>query len=187
MTNNVLIVGLGNPGTKYEKTRHNVGFFMLDKLQKKYTFPKFTLSKKHTSLVSEGIVNETKVLLAKPKTFMNNSGKAVASLTKSSYPLLDLVKDLIVVHDDIDIPLGKIKVSQNRGSAGHKGVDSIIQTLGTKNFTRIRIGIRPAKGKPNNTESFVLKPFLKSELPLLESAIEQATTLLLPLIQKGAD
>ena len=182
MTNNVLIVGLGNPGTEYQKTRHNVGFLVLDELQKRYGFSEFTLSKKHTSLVSEcfldsvkELLGRTKVVLAKPQTFMNNSGKAVKSLVaKYNITKSDLVT-LIIIHDDIDIPLGKIKISENRGSAGHRGVDSIIQTLGTKNFTRIRIGIRPAKGKPNNTESFVLKPFLKAELPLLESAIEKAT------------
>ena len=193
MTNNILIVGLGNPGTEYQKTRHNVGFLVLDELQKRYGFSEFTLSKKHTSLVSEGFLgsakeflDRTKVVLAKPQTFMNNSGKAVKSLLPK-LGLGILKPSLVIIHDDIDIPLGKIKISENRGSAGHRGVDSIIQTLGTKNFTRIRIGIRPAKGKPNNTESFVLKPFLKAELPLLESAIEKATTLLLPLIQKGAD
>lgn len=170
-----LIVGLGNPGKSYLKTRHNVGFLMLDELQKKYSFPEFVLSKKHTSLVSEGIVSKTKVLLAKPQTFMNNSGKAVKSFTQAK-------PTLIIVHDDIDIPLGNIKISENRGSAGHKGIDSIIQALGTKNFTRIRIGIRPTKGKPSNTETFVLKPFLKTELPLLQSAIEKTTTSIFSLI-----
>jgi peptidyl-tRNA hydrolase, PTH1 family len=170
-----LVAGLGNPGKKYEGTRHNAGFLALDELAKKHGFCKFTLSKKHSSLISEGFIDQTKVLLIKPQTFMNNSGRAVKSLMSTK-------QKLIVLHDDIDIPLGKVKVSKNRGSAGHKGVDSIIQALGSKNFTRIRVGIQPLKGKPSDTESFVLKPFLKAELPLLQSAIEEASASLLPLI-----
>ena len=176
-----LIVGLGNPGKKYEKTRHNIGFLVLDEFQKEHGFPEFTLLKKHTSLISKDILNETEALLAKPQTFMNNSGKAVRSLL----PKLGLgtpKPSLVVVHDDIDIPLGKTKVSENRGSAGHKGVDSIIQALGTKNFTRIRVGIQPAKGKPSNVETFVLKKFTLTENPFLQSAIKEAITSLTALM-----
>ena len=169
-----LIVGLGNPGKEYEKTRHNVGFMVLDEFQKEHDFPDFSPSKKHSSLVSEGILGSTKVLLAKPQTFMNNSGKAVASLKRLSFSELNLFKELVVIHDDIDIPLGKVKVSKGSGSAGHKGVDSIIQSLGTKDFTRIRVGIQPATGKPENVEEFVLMPFQKLELPLLQSALQNA-------------
>ena len=171
-----LIVGLGNPGKKYEKARHNVGFLVLDEFQKEHGFPEFTLLKKHTSLISKDILNETEALLAKPQTFMNNSGKAVRSFMATK-------PNLIVVHDDIDIPLGKMKVSENRGSAGHKGVDSIIQALGTKNFTRIRVGIQPAKGKPSNVETFVLKKFTLTENPFLQSAIKEAITSLTALMK----
>lgn len=161
-----LIVGLGNPGKEYQNTRHNVGFMALDAFAKTHDFPEFSLSKKHSSFISEGLLRQTKFTLAKPQTFMNNSGKAVKSLlgkTKS---------DLVVMHDDIDIPLGKVKVSRGSGSAGHKGVDSIIQALGTKDFTRIRIGILPPTGKPKDVENFVLKNFKKEELPLLHKAIK---------------
>lgn len=177
-----LIIGLGNPGKQYEKTRHNMGFMVLDKFQKEHGFPRFTLSRKHSSLLSEDILNEIKVALAKPQTLMNNSGKAVASLTKLSFPKLNLVKELVVVHDDIDIPLGQVKISQGKGSAGHKGIESIIQSLGTKNFTRVRIGIQPQKGKPKDVENFVLKKFAASELPLLESAIQKAGASLSSLV-----
>jgi len=177
-----LVVGLGNPGKKYDKTRHNIGFLALDTFVKEHGFSEFTLSKKHTALVAEGNLNQIKVALAKPQTFMNNSGKAVKSLvTKYNIPKSDLVT-LIIIHDDIDIPLGKIKISKNRGSAGHKGVDSIIQALGTKNFTRVRIGIQPQGGKPRNVEMFVLKPFSKTELTLLQSAIQHATESLFSLV-----
>lgn len=178
----MLIAGLGNPGKEYEKTRHNAGFMALDEYTKEYNFPPFKLSKKHSSLISERylgsakeFLGRTKVVLAKPQTFMNNSGKAVKSLlgkTKS---------DLVVIHDDIDISLGKIKVSRGSGSAGHKGVDSIIQSLGTKDFTRIRIGIQPEKGKPENVEGFVLQSFQKLELPLLQSALQNAVQTLAKL------
>jgi peptidyl-tRNA hydrolase, PTH1 family len=174
MPNTFLIIGLGNPGVEYQKTPHNAGFMALDEFQKEHEFPDFKLSKKHSSLISEGVLSlskdnlrQAKVLLAKPQTFINNSGKAVRSLlgkTKS---------DLVIVHDDIDIPLGKIKVSKGSGSAGHKGVESIIQTLGTKTFTRIRIGIQPATGKPQNVEEFVLQKFSKAELLLIQSTIQQ--------------
>lgn len=169
----ILIVGLGNPGEEYEKTRHNVGFMTLDAFVKEHNFPEFSMSKKHSFLVSEGKLSEAKVVLAKPQTFMNNSGKAVKSLA----PKFDLGKTkpgLVVVHDDIDIALGKVKISKGSGSAGHKGVESIIQSLGTKNFTRIRVGIQPEKGKPQRVEDFVLQPFKKAELPLLQSALQNA-------------
>ncbi len=154
-----LIVGLGNSGEEYKNTRHNAGFMALEALEKKDAFPG--------------------VYFLKPKTFMNESGTAVKSAIKN-YKLK--TKNLVVVHDDIDIPLGEIKVSQNRGSAGHKGVESIIKALGTKDFTRIRIGIQPEKGKPRDVENFVLQQFKKSELPLLQSALQEAGASLLSLI-----
>lgn len=176
----ILIVGLGNPGAEYQKTRHNVGFTALDEFAKIHEFSPFTLSKKHSSLISEGVLDQVKVTLAKPQTFMNNSGKAVKSLLPKFS--LDTTKPgLVVIHDDIDIPLGKVKVSRGSGSAGHKGVDSIIQTLGTKDFTRIRIGILPQAGKPEDVESFVLRRFSPSELPLLQSALQNAIQVLAKL------
>ncbi len=183
MPNTSLIIGLGNPGIGYQKTRHNAGFIALDEFQKEYGFPDFKLSKKHSSLISEGILNSrlrqgfggqaVKVVLAKPQTFMNNSGKAVASLARLSFKL-SRAKELIVIHDDIDIPLGKVKVSKGSGSAGHKGVNSIIQSLGTKDFTRIRIGIQPLGGKPNDVENFVLKKFTQLELALLKTSVQKS-------------
>jgi len=167
-----LVVGLGNPEEEYENTRHNVGFAVLDDLVKRYPFRTLSHNNKFSALISKNLFHREQILLAKPQTFMNDSGNTVKALVQF---YKDQNPKLIVIHDDIDIPLGEMKVSENRGSAGHKGVDSIIQTLGTKNFTRIRIGIRPLKGKPKNVESFVLKPFQKTELPLLQSAIRQTT------------
>jgi len=143
----VLIVGLGNPGKKYEKTRHNIGSKIISELES---------------------LNLENISLAKPTTFMNESGKAVKKLLKS-YKLNP--NDLIIIHDDIDIPLGEFKIQKNRGSAGHKGIQSIIDALGTKDFQRIRIGICPQKGKPKDVEKFVLQNFTKSEEKILKQVI----------------
>ena len=146
----ILIVGLGNPGKKYEQTRHNVGFRVIDELAKQKT---------------------RKFIIAKPQSFMNNSGKAVKSLT-SFYKIKP--ENLWVIHDDIDLPVGEIKIAKNRGSAGHKGVQSIINELKTKEFNRIRIGICPKTGKPKAVEKLVLQNFTKEEEKLIKEAIEEA-------------
>ncbi len=166
-----LIVGLGNPGEKFEKTRHNIGFRVVDDFQQNNSFPDFVFSKKFNSLISEGKIEGKKIILAKPQTFMNSSGKAVKKIL--IYSPLAICHSLIVVHDDIDLPFGKIKISQNRGSAGHKGVESIITELGAKNFKRVRIGIQPKNGKPQNIEVFVLKNFTGAE----EKELKQITSL----------
>ncbi len=144
-----LIVGLGNPGPKYKGTRHNAGSEVLDELAKEKT---------------AGLV------LAKPKTYMNNSGKAVKEMVKY-YKIRP--EDLWVVHDDIDLPLGEFKISKGRGSAGHKGVQSIINELGTKNFNRIRVGICPESGKPDNVEKFVLEKFSKKEQKEIKEVVDK--------------
>ncbi len=145
----ILIVGLGNPGKKYQKTRHNLGFRVVDELKS---------------------LNLKNVTLAKPKTFMNLSGKAIKSLiTNYKIP----TTNIWVIHDDIDLPLGKIRISKGRGAAGHKGVESIIKELKTKNFVRFRIGIYPKTGKPKNPEKFVLQKFNKDEERLVKEAIKK--------------
>jgi len=157
----MIIVGLGNPGKKYNNTRHNIGFEILDQIKETDNFPDFKLSKKFKALISE----KDKIILVKPQTFMNLSGKSV-KIIASFYK----TKDLIVIHDDIDLVIGKIKISRNKGSAGHKGIESIIKEIG-KDFTRIRIGIQPKKGKPADTESFVLKKFKKQELEEIKKSL----------------
>jgi PTH1 family peptidyl-tRNA hydrolase len=191
----VLIVGLGNPGKKYQKTRHNIGFrvvdFFFEKNRDRSNFSNFKFEKKFPALISEGKFDNEKIILAKPQTFMNESGKAVKSLIKNfSYFKLQInataiIWSLWVVHDDIDIPLGKIKISIGRGSAGHKGVESIIKELGTlkeslqlatgqaKNFVRFRIGIQPESGKPKNVEKFVLQKFNKEEEKIVKEVIKK--------------
>ncbi|RLC39398.1 MAG: aminoacyl-tRNA hydrolase [Candidatus Nealsonbacteria bacterium] len=180
----ILVAGLGNPGKKYRNTRHNIGFRILDEFLKESNFPKFKLSKKIYSLISEGEIAKRKVLLVKPQTFMNNSGKAIKALT--TYYKLPTT-NLIVVHDDIDLPLGKIKIVKNRGSAGHKGVESIIKELGAKNFVRIRIGIQPKSGKPRNPEKFVLQNFTKKEEKILKEVIKKTSQALKTALREGLE
>lgn len=162
-----LIVGLGNYGKKYEKTRHNYGFFVIDEFAKRNNFPEFKSSL--FSLLS--IKND--VIIAKPQTYMNNSGKAVKAI--ADYYKID-PEDIIVVHDDADIEIGKIKKGENRGSAGHNGIKSIIELLGTKNFKRLRMGINNSFDLP--LEDVVLKKFNKEEESLVLKAINEACSIL---------
>lgn len=152
-------------------------------------FPNFKFNKKFNALISKGIFNKKKIVLALPETFMNLSGKSVKSLT-TNYKLP--TTNLWVIHDDIDLPLEKIRIVKNRGSAGHKGVESIIKELETKNFVRFRIGILPKTGKPKNLEKFVLqkpseakpseagdetksqRPFSKGEEKIVKEVIKKA-------------
>ncbi|OGZ21766.1 MAG: hypothetical protein A3D46_00675 [Candidatus Nealsonbacteria bacterium RIFCSPHIGHO2_02_FULL_43_13] len=150
----ILITGLGNPGKEYEKTRHNVGFRVIDELAKE---------------------KPNDIVLLKPQTFMNNSGEAVSKAV-NFYKIKPA--DLWVIHDDIDLLLGELKISKNRGSAGHKGVDSIIKKLGTRDFNRVRIGICPAEGKPEAVEKFVLQNFTKTEEKIIQEIIPKIIDLL---------
>lgn len=170
-----LIVGLGNPGKQYERTRHNVGFLIADAIISYFLFPISKLDKKINALISKGVINDKRMLVAKPTTFMNNSGQAVSALL-NFYKLTPAA--LVIIHDDKDVPLGEFKIQTNRGAAGHNGVQSIIDQLGTKNFTRIRVGIGlplPAgevgvRGRVNTAE-FVLGKFTKEEQRLLSKVI----------------
>jgi len=147
-----LVVGLGNPKKKYEKTRHNVGFRVIDSLD---------------------FAQDKDVILLKPDTFMNNSGKAVQECL-AYYKIPS--SNLIVIHDDIDLLFGDIRVSKNSSSAGHKGVQSIIDELKTKDFIRVRIGIKPSH--EFDTTEFVLKKFSKEEEKKLEKIIPEAVEII---------
>lgn len=171
-----LIVCLGNPGKEYENTRHNVGFLIASYLkgvwaqssdfiengrEKDHLYDTFEFEWcNHELGVSE------KIVLLLPQTFMNLSGKAVLRYLKYTNNF-NIEKDLWVIHDDIDIVLGRMKIAKNASAAGHNGVKDIIAQLGTKDFTRFRIGIRPKEGKPDTTEDFVLKNFSKDEKKII--------------------
>lgn len=175
-----VIVGLGNPGDKYRLTRHNIGFLIIDELSKEYNIKVDKI--KHKSLIGSGFINGEKVLLVKPQTFMNNSGEAVQSLV--NYYNLDLEK-LIIIYDDIDIDVGKVRI-RKKGSAGsHNGMKSIIQYLKNPDFPRIRIGV----GRPinQNLASFVLSKFPKEEIDPMVSAIEVSVKSIDELVKNGID
>jgi PTH1 family peptidyl-tRNA hydrolase len=171
-----IIIGLGNPGEKFKNTRHNVGFMAVDEFARKNDFPGFEMQKKYESLISE---NES-TLLAKPQTFMNESGVAVKKILSKKN-----AENLIVIHDDIDLPVGKIKIVKDRGSAGHKGVESIIQNIGNEGVIRFRIGI----GGQKDVEAMkvVLKKFSKEEQELLNKAINKTTEALDLFIKEGLE
>lgn len=178
----ILIVGLGNPGGKYENTRHNVGFMVLDSLLRKLTPVDKSVwekNRKFNCLVSK-VGNE--LILAKPLSFMNASGEVVVKI-------LDFYKipflGLYVIHDDVDLPLGKIKISIDRGSAGHKGVESIIEKIGGNNFVRVRVGV--GKDQKVKTERFVLSPFKLLERGKLSHAVKKALEAVETILEIGAE
>jgi PTH1 family peptidyl-tRNA hydrolase len=162
----ILIVGLGNPGKSFFQTRHNLGFAFVNTLKRLGDFSDWKMNKNFESKISEGKLFGKKVVLIKPQTFMNNSGKAVKKIVEFyKLPL----ENLWVVHDDIDLDLGKLKIVKNRGSGGHKGVESIIKELGSKDFVRFRLGIKPKEIPKNfNKKDFVLEKFSKEEKKIVK-------------------
>jgi len=179
----VIIIGLGNPGEKYKNTRHNVGFMAIDEFARKNDFPEFKLQKKSNALISEGIIGDEKIVLAKPQTFMNDSGKAVRAITKPY--TLNPKPLLVVIHDDIDLPIGKIKIIKERGSAGHKGVESIIKNIGNDGLIRIRIGI----GGPKDVKAMkiVLKKFSAEEQKTIDRVLQKTADALNVFIKEGLE
>ncbi len=187
------IVGLGNPGEKYADTRHNVGFLMLEETITHYRLPAPHTSKQFSGNVSEGVVNEVEVICLFPDTFMNHSGTAVAKLVPKAAH-----EQLIVLYDDVDLPLGEVKVSYGRGDGGHNGIKSIIASLGTKDFVRVRIGIAQKtvwpweKGevrrpKGERMGNFVLASFTKKERQELEAVAPKVAEVISTLVLEGRE
>lgn len=169
----IVIVGLGNPGKEYEKTRHNAGRSAVELVAKNGGFDEFVFNKTANALVSKGVLEGENATLVLPETMMNLSGKAVAAHVKS----LKAAKSLVVIHDDLDLPLGTVKMVFGRGSGGHKGVESIMRALKTKDFARIRIGISAA-GKKNQAkkvhgEEKVIKMVIGKWKPSEEVAVKK--------------
>jgi PTH1 family peptidyl-tRNA hydrolase len=178
------MIGLGNPGEKYKNTRHNAGFLAIDEFQKENDFPDFKLEKMFLAEISRGTMGKEKILLAKPQTFMNESGKSARILALKNKISKN---NIIVIHDDMDLPLATIKAAKNRGSAGHKGVESIIEHLKSKEFIRIRIGIQPKTGKPKSPEKFVLQNFNKNEEKYVKEAVKKSVNAIICLIKNGLE
>ncbi len=178
-TPTMMLAGLGNPGTQYTRTRHNIGFRVLDKISDIFSIP-FNKSR-FDSIYSKGIINGKKIILAKPQSFMNKSGFPIQKL--SSYFKIK-TSDIIIVHDDMDLNLGKIKLVKNRGHGGHNGIKSIMDALGTKDFIRVRIGIGRPHGQ-RDVISHVLTTFSKEEEKLLETITEKSVEACEIILEQG--
>jgi len=174
-----LVIGLGNPGEVYRFTRHNIGYVIIDHLAQQFSID---LRGQHPNLLTgRGAINGHEIILAKPGVFMNTSGTAVRELVKF-YCLR--TEDLIIIHDDIDLAFGRIKIKTAGGSGGHRGVESVCAALLTDNFIRLRIGIgRPPKHLM--AKEFVLQPFTDEEQEKLTQIKENATDCLKIILNKG--
>ncbi len=182
----ILIVGLGNPGKKHEKTRHNIGFRAVDEIAANFQFPIFNFQSIFNAQISKKTFENQKIILAKPQTFMNLSGRTIKILN-AKYKIQDT--NLWVVHDDIDLPSGKIRISKGRGAAGHKGVESIIGELKTKNFIRFRVGIKPQKieNRKQKIEAFVLQRFSKDEEKIVKEVIKRIIEAIEMALKEGIE
>jgi peptidyl-tRNA hydrolase, PTH1 family len=180
-----LIVGLGNPGYLYARHRHNIGFMCVSQLAKQYKIP-FD-RKQGAARTGIGAISRFQVVLARPQTYMNASGESVHSLMKK---LNSAAEDLIVIHDDLDLPVGKIRLRQGGSSGGHRGIESIIQRIGTRDFYRVRVGIgRPESDSDTAKEeaviSYVLSDFTDDEKKIIDETIPKACDAVADILSKG--
>ncbi len=170
----IVIVGLGNPGKEYEKTKHNIGFLFLDMISTSWKLPAFHLDKDFNAEISKGTYENQDILLVKPQTFMNLSGQAVLAI-QQFYKLSP--EDFWIVYDELDLPWGKIRIRKEGSSAGHNGIKSIIAALGSEKFHRFRIGIQPEHFEPGQErQSTVLGKFSKDEQKQMIDIFEKVET-----------
>ncbi|MBX2866707.1 aminoacyl-tRNA hydrolase [Candidatus Kaiserbacteria bacterium] len=183
----ITVVGLQNPGAEYTNTRHNVGEMVVRAFQERHNLPSFVPSSQYAGEISEGVVDGQEVRLLLPTTYMNKSGSAVKKA-------LHLPEGLIVVHDELALPLGEFKIGYNQGAGSHNGVQSIIDALGMKAFTRLRVGIsptsffgnmRPPKGE--RRAKFVLQTFSKKEMSTVEAMLPEVLTALETILTQGRE
>jgi len=180
-SNTFLLVGLGNPGREYRDTRHNVGFQAIDRLCASLDIKLGRLQSK--ALIGSGLWDGRKIVLAKPQTFMNLSGQAVASLLRFyKIPL----SQLLVFHDDIDLPVGTVRIRPGGGSAGQRGLASIIQQLSTQDFPRLRIGVGRPPGQMVAAD-YVLQDFSKADLELIAVVLDRAVEAARVFVQSGLE
>lgn len=174
-----IFVGLGNPGPEYENTRHNAGFMAIDQAAKAFAI--HVSKNKFQSLCGEGMVQGEKVVLVKPMTFMNLSGEAVRAVVDWFKPKRE---DLVIIYDDMDLPPGTLRLRIKGSSGGHNGIKSIISSLGTEEFQRLRIGIgRPALG--TSVISHVLSRFTADERPKMDAAIQRTVEAMACIVTDG--
>ncbi|MFA5736884.1 MAG: aminoacyl-tRNA hydrolase [Candidatus Paceibacterota bacterium] len=189
-----IIFGLGNPGANYAKSRHSAGRLVVDFWAKEKNFSDWVLNKKRQSLESKGTVGhglkKKEILLVKPETFMNKSGQAVGSYVNGCAA----GKKILVIYDDIDLPLGVVRFSFGRSAGGHRGLDSIIKTLKTKDFARLRLGVSPRtptgkikKPSADKVMNFVINDFKSVEEKILKKVLSQAVEAGLSWVENGLE
>lgn len=186
-----IIVGLGNPGEEYDNTRHNTGRMIAAAFAQAQECDDFTLDKKAQAQIAEGKIKKEKFTVLLPDTFMNKSGNAVARFVKSK----KAAEDLVVIHDDLDLPLGRFKISFNRGSGGHRGVESVKRGVGTEAFVRLRVGISKDAGKgkvkkPAGEDAvgdFILGKFKPAEASEFKKVSKKACEALAVLVAEGKE
>jgi len=177
----LLLVGLGNPGREFHNNRHNVGFMVLDRLAEQLGAA-FTRVQ-NEALVTKAIHNDQRLLLAKPRTYMNNSGRSVGALARF-YKLQP--EQVVVVFDDVDLPFETLRIRASGSSGGHQGMNSIIEHLGTQEFARLRVGIGRPKGRME-TPDYVLQAFSKGEQEVLPLLLDRAAEALLAIVEDGIE
>ncbi|MCA9324729.1 aminoacyl-tRNA hydrolase [Candidatus Saccharibacteria bacterium] len=175
MNKTLLVVGLGNPGKEYDGTRHNIGFDVVEAFAKASDFGGWVEKKDMKCMVAEGRLNDTKVILMKPTTFMNLSGEAVQAVTHF-YKIP--TNRTLVIHDELDVNFGQIRTRAGGSSAGHNGVKSVSEQLGDENYGRVRIGIGPKKPAQIDSADFVLQKFSTKEQKDIPALVKEATAIL---------
>lgn len=177
-----IVAGLGNPTKEYEGTRHNIGFSVIDKLADKYNIG--MQEKKHKAICGKGMISGEKVILLKPQTYMNLSGESIADAV--NFYKLDPEEDLIVIYDDIDLDVGRLRIRAKGSAGGHNGMKNIIAHLGTQVFPRIRVGVG-AKPKDWDLADYVLGRFAGEELTTIEQGREDACRVVELIIGQGVE
>ena len=175
-----LIVGLGNPGEQYELTPHNLGFLAIDRIAEQCGVE--VRNRQCLALTGRATIGSETVLLAKPETFMNLSGRAVRELVEKNEVRPE--EDLIVIQDELDFPLGTLRIHRKRSSAGHNGIESIVGALGTQDFLRIRIGVAPER-KISDGVSYLLSPLRKAELEIVDATLDVASEAVKVILSEG--
>lgn len=186
-----VIVGLGNSGKEYEKTRHNAGRMAVQLLAKQEGFAEFQFKKTANALVSEGMIGKEKVTLVLPETMMNLSGKSVMTFIKS----VKAAKNLLVIQDELDVPLGALKMVFGRNSGGHKGIESVMRSIKTKDFARIRVGISGAgkkhqAKKPTGEDKvmkYVVSKFKPADEALLKKVMKKTVAAAVLFVTEGLE
>ena len=175
-----LIVGLGNPGIEYQFTPHNLGFLVVDRIAEQSKVE--VRNRQCRALTARAVIGSETVLLAKPETFMNLSGLSVRELIAEHDAKPET--DLVVIQDELDFPLGTVRIHRNRSSAGHNGIESVIGALGTQDFVRIRMGVAPDR-KVEDGMTYLLSPFRKAQLKLVDPMIDLAAEAVEAILKDG--